>query len=549
MKFSQLNNDILNILQSSDYNLYLKLYNEDGNTVMDGDEICWCYINDNNIMIKFPTDGDKNIIIIKNSTDFDDKMKRIIKRIRRISILNGVSILVKVYNELDRRKLYNFIKSDMKKNKESNKMQESLDKGLVTKTFYKMLKTAKQTKRSEDYYISESLKAQKDLYLLKEMIKEVQLLESLKGVELSSFYKSIISCNSLKEIKNVINKTSCLDKIYENIENINNIISFVRNRYVNMGNDTNCGNSLFVMENVKVYTEPITLSESDVAYCILVDKANGNVSYNNLLKVIKENNLCEKYNCDKKTLIKMVSENKKVSTYNFIIEDYLGNKTLVESEYKFGIKSLANYLNNGGLQNDDVYNNILSETIKYNDISSFLKKNHDSYILKEYNIKLAKILKKAIRNLTNNNYGNIINECVIYSYDNHYDDLVKKLGFEHPALKYLAIEETKEMIKYSKILFENNINDINILTKNLKKHVRKDGDLTMVVENIMNRKIKLSLTEAETPIKMAKNIFEMLSFESDFSKSSIASSMFSIIHSRMNKENEKYIQTIIKYIL
>ena len=186
---------------------------------------------------------------------------------------------------------------------------------------------------------------------------------------------------------------------------------------------------------------------------------------------------------------------------------------------------------------------------KYNDISSFLKKNHDSYILKEYNIKLAKILKKAIRNLTNNNYGNIINECVIYSYDNHYDDLVKKLGFEHPALKYLAIEETKEMIKYSKILFENNINDINILTKNLKKHVRKDGDLNMVVENIMNRKIKLSLPGAETPIKMAKNIFEMLSFESDFSKSSIASSMFSIIHSGMNKENEKYIQTIIKYIL
>ena len=287
MKFSQLNNDILNILQSSDYNLYLELYNDECNTVMDKDETRWCYINDYNIMIKLPSEFDKNVTIIKNGDDLDNKMKRIISRMRKISVLNGVSVQIKVYNELDRRKIYNFIKTDIKKKKENMDMKESFDKSLITKTFYKMLKTAKQTNRSEDYYISESLKSQKNLNLLKEMICEVQNLESLKGVELNDFFASFLSCSSLKEIKNLVNKTSNLECVYESLDNINNLTKFVRSRYVNMGSNHKSSNTLFFMENVKVYTEKIMLSEQDVAYSILLNKSNGNVSYNNLLKIIK----------------------------------------------------------------------------------------------------------------------------------------------------------------------------------------------------------------------------------------------------------------------
>ena len=33
MKYSTLQNDIINILHSTDYNLYLKLYDKDGNTI------------------------------------------------------------------------------------------------------------------------------------------------------------------------------------------------------------------------------------------------------------------------------------------------------------------------------------------------------------------------------------------------------------------------------------------------------------------------------------------------------------------------------------
>ena len=549
MKFSQLNNDILNILQSSDYNLYLELYNDECNTVMDKDETRWCYINDYNIMIKLPSEFDKNVTIIKNGDDLDNKMKRIISRMRKISVLNGVSVQIKVYNELDRRKIYNFIKTDIKKKKENMDMKESFDKSLITKTFYKMLKTAKQTNRSEDYYISESLKSQKNLNLLKEMICEVQNLESLKGVELNDFFASFLSCSSLKEIKNLVNKTSNLECVYESLDNINNLTKFVRSRYVNMGSNHKSSNTLFFMENVKVYTEKIMLSEQDVAYSILLNKSNGNVSYNNLLKIIKENNLCEDYNCNKRNLIDMVFKNKKISSYNFVIEDYLGNKIIVESKYKFGIKSLANYLKNGGSVNDEIYNNILYETLKYDELTSFLKKYHDSYILKEYNIKLSKMLKNTVRNLSNDNYTNIINETLLYEYDNKYDELVKKIGFEHPAIKYLAIEETKVDYQYSKMLFENNINDISILTKNLRKYVGNRNKLNMVVETIMKKKIHLSVLNDKNPLITAKNIFENLSFENDFSKSTIASSMFSIIHNKPTDEDVKYIKTISKYIL
>ena len=49
----------------------------------------------------------------KNRDTLDDGFKNIIQRIRELSILNGISVQIRVYDNLDQRKIYNLIKSSI----------------------------------------------------------------------------------------------------------------------------------------------------------------------------------------------------------------------------------------------------------------------------------------------------------------------------------------------------------------------------------------------------------------------------------------------------
>ena len=90
MKYTSLKNDIVNILHSSDYNLYLKFYDTDGKNTLNTDDAEWCYISNHNIMFKFMDDENPNIEIWKDNETLSDDLKHIIQRIRELSVLNGV---------------------------------------------------------------------------------------------------------------------------------------------------------------------------------------------------------------------------------------------------------------------------------------------------------------------------------------------------------------------------------------------------------------------------------------------------------------------------
>ena len=81
MKYSTLQNDIINILHSSDYNLYLKFYDKEGNTIIDTDDVKWIYINNYNIMISLMDDENPNISIWKGTNSFNDSMKKYFKEL------------------------------------------------------------------------------------------------------------------------------------------------------------------------------------------------------------------------------------------------------------------------------------------------------------------------------------------------------------------------------------------------------------------------------------------------------------------------------------
>lgn len=562
MKYTTLKSDIANILHSPDYDLYLKFYDEDGNTTLNPNDAKWCYINNYNIMIEFMDDNNPNIIILKDNENFTEMFKKTLQQIRELAYLNGVSVQIRAYNDLNQRKLFNFIKNNIIQSKQEEQMNESL----LYETLCNMIQVAKNTKRKSDFYLSEEMKMEISHALLSEMLNEVKSLSSLKGFKLDETIKDILSAKSFSDIKSIvseINKNSSLsEKLNENINNIKNITSFVKNEYLNnVDFKQNKPKTLFILENAKVYLVKEQFDKENLinAYNTLVSKSQDIKSNTDLIRIIRNNNICETYNVSRNDLIDMwLSESNNVikTKRAYVIEDSFGNKNIFNESLSFGIKALANYINNGGSRDDKICKNIISETIKYNEILSFLKEYHDSYAMKPYNLKLKKIFEDNMKKLNSEEFNTQLFENIEcpYDYSNEQEQLIQEMNCEHPAIKYLAMESAKENALYARILIENNMNDLNVLQKNLKPYVKSLSELEHLVETIMKKEIKVNvvLTESkDSVIDDATRIYKELCFESDKCKSAIASSLFNIIHSkyRLDESKSKYVSALKKYIL
>ena len=562
MKYTNLKNDIVNILHSEDYELYLKFYDENGNTTLNIDESIWCYIHNYNIMIKFMDENNKTLLILKDNKSLNNNFKEIIQRLREICILNGISVQIKTYDNLNQRKLYNFIKNDILQKKQDKKMNESYNKNKLIESFYNMINVAKNTKKNSDFYLCEEIKNNNSQMILKEMIEEINSYYNFKDLDLKNNLKQLLTCQSLDEIKSFTESldNKICDVLYENIETINNSISFVKNEYINNIdlNNTSKNKTLLILENVKVYPLQETTNKDNLikAYNELIKESHNIKSDTDIIRVIRNKKICESYNVSRNELIDMwlshdckQIEPKRV----FVFETSTGEKIIFNSSIKCGLKILAEHINNGGTKDDTLCNDIINETIKYNSILSFLNEYKDSFKLKDYNLKFRKMLKDSYNKLQSNNLNCFYSENI--NYDNELSIILETLGINHMALKYIAIEEAKQNMLYSKILIENNINDMNILTKELKLYTKSLSELQNLVENIMKHNIKLTEQLNETFNKkdfsnILNNIYNQFCFENDNQKLIIASSLFNIIHSktRLNENKLKYVETLIKYI-
>ena len=132
MKYGELKNNVLSILHSDDYDFTLKLYDGNGNITLDGEKAEWVYVQNKNIMFELPSDDTSIMCIWKEKdTDDNDNISEIIKRIREEAILNGVSLQVRLFDELDRRKIYNLIKNSINIKKEKSDMNEYMENKLA----------------------------------------------------------------------------------------------------------------------------------------------------------------------------------------------------------------------------------------------------------------------------------------------------------------------------------------------------------------------------------------------------------------------------------
>lgn len=567
MKYTSLKNDIVNILHSSDYDLYLKFYDEDGRNTLDTEKSEWYYISNYNIMIKFMNDENSVIQIWKDKNTLDENMKHIIQRIRELSGLNGVQVQIRIYDDLNQRKIYNLIKNDILKQRESEDMDESVnnDDKVLIETLYNIVNTAKDTKRPSDFYISEAMQLENTRKIFSEIIKEISYLNAFKNTSISETLKPLMSLKTLDEVKEFSKSIKNSEIIKENANNIKNIASFVKKEYLNNGDFiVSKPRTLFVLENVKVYTAKEKNNRENLinAYNQLLSFTQNATKGTDIIREIRNNKICETFNVSRKELVDLWlsrTNNLKIEPKKvFVVENYKGEKVIFNEAMKNGIKALAQYINNGGSRDDIICKNIMLETVKYNQISDFIKTYQDNYKVRKFLPKFKNIFSENANKLSSAylNFNKELFESVEeeIDYTSQYQKLCKDMGVEHPAIKYLAIENAKKDAEYCSVLMEQTLSDETILTEGLKPYIQNPFTLYNIVKTIMDNQIILNKTLVESVndsnIKsVATNLYNKICFEDNIVLMPIASSLFNIMHTKnLNESKITYLNTLIKYI-
>lgn len=567
MKYTSLKNDIVNILHSSDYDLYLKFYDKDGRNTLDTEKSEWCYISNYNIIIKFMNDENSVIQIWKDKNTLDENMKHIIQRIRELSGLNGVQVQIRIYDDLNQRKIYNLIKNDILKQRESEDMDESVnnDDKVLIETLYNIVNTAKDTKRPSDFYISEAMQLENTRKIFSEIIKEISYLNAFKNTSISETLKPLMSLKTLDEVKEFSKSIKNSEIIKENANNIKNIASFVKKEYLNNGDFiVSKPRTLFVLENVKVYTAKEKNNRENLinAYNQLLSFTQNATKGTDIIREIRNNKICETFNVSRKELVDLWlsrTNNLKIEPKKvFVVENYKGEKVIFNEAMKNGIKALAQYINNGGSRDDIICKNIMLETVKYNQISDFIKTYQDNYKVRKFLPKFKNIFSENANKLSSAylNFNKELFESVEeeIDYTSQYQKLCKDMGVEHPAIKYLAIENAKKDAEYCSVLMEQTLSDETILTEGLKPYIQNPFTLYNIVKTIMDNQIILNKTLVESVndsnIKsVATNLYNKICFEDNIVLMPIASSLFNIMHTKnLNESKITYLNTLIKYI-
>ena len=566
MKYTSLQTDIVNILRSSDNELKLKLYDENGNTTLNGEDAVWVYIFNENIMVEFMTDDNPVIYFWKENKNINPKFKHIIQRIRELAILNGVSVQIRVYDNLNQRKIYNLIKNSITMNdkkEEDEEMTESVNpnKPLI-EAFKNIITTAKLTNKPSDFYLSEEMKTQQFASILSEMFSQIKSLESLSNLDLTETFNRLSTSKSIKEIEEIIESLSSKSssKLLESVDSINGIASFVKQQYENNVDFGKPTKNIMVLENVKVYEAKIKNNRENLvnAYNELLKVSEGALSGIQLLKAIKSNKILETYNVSKKALLEfwLSGNNKPIEEQSaFVIEDYMGDKVAFNSKLKAGINALAHYFNNGGSKDSQICKNIVSETVKYNHIADFIVEYKDDYSKRS----IIPMFKKIFRNCAGRlneaktNFSNALFESLetTINYKDFETKLQDRFGIKHPALKYLAIEEAKREFEKSNILNENIEKDYNSLCKELRHYSNYPSVIaSFIVGDGIETKTQINENVDKNNLTtVAKSLYNNICNKTDKVSTAVSSVLFNIIHDKrgLNESKINFLNTLIKY--
>jgi hypothetical protein len=183
----------------------------------------------------------------------------------------------------------------------------------------------------------------------------------------------------------------------------------------------------------------------------------------------------------------------------------------------------------------------------------FINKYYDHYSLRKYITSFKDMLSETIEKLTNDFSESLfenIDDDIDYS--KSYNELVEKIGFEHPALKYIAINETKNLSQYTSMLMEQADSDADIIFENIKLYSKNNSECQKIIqEMIENNADKIKNKSSEINRKNGKEVAERLfnKLNESMNSSPITSALFNIVHTKRPLNNSKieFLKTIEKY--
>lgn len=558
MNYANFKNELLTILQNSDDNLVLKMYDKDGNSTVDSEELQWIFITNFNIMIEMPILNNSITLWISDKNKPND-FEALSQKIRKQAILNGLSLIIKMYNNFDRRKMYNIIKTSLNKLKRKN-MNESFNK---LKNIFKHTSIMfKNTKKQSDFYLSESLHAKNVKSLLETYLNLLTGINDLNTKSIRSFIKALAIENPSKVDKLLenlyFNNKKDFKKLYEHKNILNKVENITKEKFLNNYESKQYKNIIYISENAFSYiTKPKNDKENLIkAYNHLLSLSENLSRTVDLLRIIKNNKLCETYNISKDSLIDfwLDKNNKKIkNNLLFVIENYKGEKSFVSKKYKPVIHLLTQHISNGGSSNDLIYNNILSECDKYNSLYSLIETYKYSSKLKPYIKTIYKLFKESNIKIKSKllNEESFKNIYIPIDYKYNLYKIENKLGLSHDALKYIAIYEREKELNEN-LLFENKTRyDKKIIIDSLKKltsykKANEAADIIIKSGLFYINPLKESNNEFDNCKKMIDNIKTLDSKTNSLLNECLFT--YSLNKNSFDSAKKKFIKTLKKYI-
>lgn len=559
MKYTSFKSDIIGIIHSSDNDYVLKFYDTDGNVTIDEKSALWVYIDKPNIMIQFP-DEDASMTVWSSSASLPDDFETIMQRFRHQSVVNGISLNNKLFDNLDRRKIYNIIKKSiiLKKDEEMNESFKNL-----SKTLCEVSQMIRNTKKSSDFYISESMHSQ-NISALTESYKHVVMgINKLNTKPVNKLLDLIVLESSSSKISNIIKQFMVkfpkdYNNLCENINNLRNATSFVQSRFRNNIMSKKLSNVQMISENVVVYTSKTKSDNENLikAYNHLVSVSEGVTRGIDLLRVIKKHNLCETYRVSKEMLLDfwLSKEIKEVSPQTLLVfENTNGEYTTVSEDMKTSLKLLTECINCGDGSDSILFNAIIDETIKFNHLTNLLENHSYNFQLKNYVSKIKKIYKESFNKISSSTlnremFKDIIIPC---DYSKHLALIESKVGFKHPALKYLAMYEAKIDDDKSIILEKNQIKDRLVLESELNKLTSLNNSRLIsesIVKNGINtiKNIKSNIDGIEACKSLLDNTYTV----DEKTNNTLQECLFimSTNPKSFTSKRKKFIETLLKYV-
>lgn len=565
MKYGELKSGILSILHSDDYDFVLKLYDANGDTTLNAEQANWIYITNQNIMFELPTDDNSTLCIWKEKDTSENKLSKIIKRIREQSILNGVSLEVRLFDDLNRRKIYNLIKNALnnKQKEENSEMNESKEI-ILSKCLLETLTKIKSIKKTSDNFISEALMSKNTHAIMENYIKLVSSVHSLNTKHLVPLFKKVFLETSLKGINNIVKSFKKqfpeeFETISNNTDTIKNGVSFVKECYINNREVKNYKNVLKLLENCIVYVSEAKNDKDNLrkAYNHLISVCEGAKTGTDILRMIKKYNLCETYNISKDDLLDMwlsKSCDETIENKKFLIFESPVNKAVaLPLNMKTSLSVLAENFNSNGVELDKQTQKIIDETNKYNDINDLIENYFFNPSIKKYASTLNEILKECLTQLN----GGYKEEDLFEEYKNGKVDYSKELnalqektGIKHPGLKYIAMKEAREnqVKEHHKTL--NKIKDENVLKEGFMA-ITSLSNARKIAKSIVNTKITAIKPLAESNgIELPKSMIDNVFSTDENVKEALNECLFYLVSNPAKYESKKeFVSTLKKYVL